>query len=44
MKIWLKEPQFIKTSAFPRIGYALITAKTQVKIRFVQYLNFNKYF
>ena len=27
----LKRPQVIETRAFPRIDYALITAKTQVK-------------
>ena len=32
----LNEPQDIETRAFPRIGYAMITAKTQVKIYFVQ--------
>ena len=37
----LKEPQVIETRSFPNIGYALITPKTQVKINFVQYLNFN---
>ena len=37
----LKRPQVIETWAFPMIRYALITAKTQVKIYFVQYLNFN---
>ena len=36
----LKRPQVIETSAYNLIGYALITAKTQVKIHFVQYLNF----
>ena len=39
--LYLKEPQVIETRVFPRICYALITAKTQVKINFVQYLNFN---
>ena len=38
----LKRPQVIETRAVPRIGYALITAKTQVKIHFVQYLNFSE--
>ena len=37
----LKEPQVIETRAFPKIGYALKTAKTQVKIHFVQYQNFD---
>ena len=37
----LKGPQVIETRAFPRIGYVLITAKTQVIICFVQYLNFD---
>ena len=37
----LKRPQVTETRTCPRIGYALITAKTQVKIHFVQYLNFN---
>ena len=37
----LKRPQVIETRAFPRKGYALIIAKTLVKIHFVQYLNFN---
>ena len=32
----LKRPQVIETRAIPRIGYALITAKTEVKIYFVQ--------
>ena len=36
----LKRPQVIETSAFPRIAYALKTAKTQVKMHSVQYLNF----
>ena len=31
----LKEPKVIETRKFPAIGYALITAKTQVKIYFV---------
>ena len=37
----LKRPQVIETRAFPRTSHALITAKTQLKIHFVQYLNFN---
>ena len=37
----LKEPQVIETRVFSRTGYALITAKTQVKIYFVQYMKFN---
>ena len=37
----LKRPQVIETTAFPSLGYALTTARTQVKIQFVQYLNFN---
>ena len=37
----MKEPQVIERRAFPRIGYALMTAKMQVKIYFLQYLNFN---
>ena len=37
----LKEPQVIETRALSRIGVELITAKTQVKIHFVLYLNFN---
>ena len=37
----IKRPQIIETRAFPRIGYVLITGKTQVKIHFVLYLNFN---
>ena len=36
----LKRPQVIESKAFPGIGYALIIAKTQVKIHFVQLLNF----
>ena len=40
----LKTPQVIEIKAFHWIGYALITAKTQGKIHFVQYLNFNKIF
>ena len=40
----LKEPQVIETRAFPRIDYALITAKTQVTISFVQYQNFERSF
>ena len=35
----LKEPQVIGTKTFPGIVYALITAKMQVKIHFVEYLN-----
>ena len=38
---YLKRPQVIASRGFPRIDYALITAKTQVKIHFVQYLNCN---
>ena len=37
----LKEHQVFETRSFPRIGYALVTAKTQVKIYFVHYLKFN---
>ena len=33
---FLKEPDVIETWAFPGIGYVLLTAKTQVKIYFVQ--------
>ena len=40
----LKGPLPNETRAFPRIGYALITTKTHVKIHFVQYLNFNELF
>ena len=40
----LKRPQVIETKAFPRIFYAWITAKMQVKNRFVQYLNINELF
>ena len=32
----LKEPQVIKTREFPKIGYASLTEKTQVKINFEQ--------
>ena len=35
----LKEPQVIETREFPRIGYALLTAKKQIQIYFGQYLN-----
>ena len=38
---FFKRPQVIDARALPRIGYALITAKTHVKIHFVQYLNYN---
>ena len=34
--LFLKEPQVMKTRAFPRAGYALRTANTQLKIYFVQ--------
>ena len=37
----LKEPLAIETRAFSRIGSGLITAKTQVEIYFLQYLNYN---
>ena len=37
----LREPQVIETRPFPRIDYALITAKTHVKLHFVSYLNSN---
>ena len=37
----LKEPLAIETRAFLKLGYTLITSKTQVKIHFVQYLKFN---
>ena len=43
-KLWyssLKRLQVIGTMAFPIIVYVLITAKTQVKLYFVQCLNFN---
>ena len=41
-KCWgLKRPQIIESKAFLRIGYALITANTQVKIHFEQERNFN---
>ena len=39
--ILLKEPQVIETRAFSVISYELSTAKTQVEIYFVQFLNFN---
>ena len=39
--LFIKRPQVIETRAIPRIGYAFITGKTQVKTIFVQYLNFN---
>ena len=42
--IKLKRPQAIETRTVPRIAYALITAKTQRKVHFVQYLNFNELF
>ena len=49
LRIWyyqtpLKETQVIEAMAFLRTGYALKTAKTQVKIHFVQYLNVNDVF
>ena len=43
-RVFLKRPHIIETMAFPRIGYALITGKMQVKLIFVQYMNFNKLF
>ena len=40
----LKGPQVIETRPFFRIGYALITVQTKVKMYFVQYLNSNQLF
>ena len=42
VKLSLKGLQVTEARASLRIGYALIKAKMQVKILFVQYLNFNK--
>ena len=39
--VYSKKPQVMERTAFPRKYYALITTKTQVKIDFVQYMNFN---
>ena len=37
----IKRLQGFETRTFPRIGYAFITAKTQVKNHFVEYMNLN---
>ena len=39
--LFLKEPQVIEARELPRIDYALITAKTQVKLYSVKWRNFN---